>query len=172
MCVCGLDPWFLPVIMLLLDRSQPARRAHGDHGPASQGQEMQSRQKSPRRKLRRQLIPDGAGPDASAAFLGPMPGLGLRGGECMAAAGETSQAGRRCSEAVSGPVRMLRVKQAPCVPCGHVVGRGEDRPGHVRRGAVERSVLTIEVAFHLWVTSGGGKRGKLLVAVLLSMGRT
>lgn len=57
--------------------------------------------------LRRQLIPDGAGPDASAAFLGPMPGLGLRGGECMAAAGEAK---RRCSEAVGRPVRMLRVK--------------------------------------------------------------
>ena len=93
-CACGLDPWFLPVIMLLLDRSQPARRAHGDDGSASQGREMQSRQKFPRRILRRQLIPDGAGPDASAAFLRPMPGLGLRGGECMAAAGNASQAGR------------------------------------------------------------------------------
>lgn len=98
--------------------------------------------------LRRQLIPDSAGPDASAAFLGPIPGLGLRGGACMAAAGEakpgweTMQRGSlsACKDAPGQA-------GSPCVPCG--VCRRSGPPGGGEgmsdgRGAVERSVLTIE----------------------------
>lgn len=47
--VCGpwmLVQWFLPVIMLLLDRSQPARRAHGDDEAAkSRAGDSQSRKR-------------------------------------------------------------------------------------------------------------------------------